>query len=61
MKVCCHEKELVQMILTVPHHNLCMSLKLSFLYCGWIIQDYPNPQGNSRRDLQLTLVVVGCR
>ena len=40
----CHEKGLIRTIQLIPH-NLYVSFKLAFLYCGLtIILVYPNPQ-----------------
>ena len=40
----CHENRLIKTIQTIPH-NLYVSFKLTFLYCGLrIILVYPNPQ-----------------
>ena len=40
----CHENGLIKTIQTIPH-NLCVSVKLTSLYCGLrIILVYPNPQ-----------------
>ena len=40
----CHENGLIKTIQTIPD-NLCVSVKLTSLYCGLrIILVYPNPQ-----------------
>ena len=40
----CHENGLIKTIQTIPH-NLYLSVKLTFLYCGLrLILVYPNPQ-----------------
>ena len=48
----CHENGLIETTQTIPH-NLCMSFKLTSLYCGLRpILVYPNPQ---LREADLTL------
>ena len=48
----CHKNGLIKTIQTIPH-NLYVSFKLTFLYCGLrLILVYPNPQ---QREADLTL------
>ena len=40
----CHENGVIKTIQTIPH-NLYVSVKLTYLYCGLrLILVYPNPQ-----------------
>ena len=48
----CHENRLIKTIQTIPH-NLYVSFKLAFIYCGLrLILVYPNPQ---KREADLKL------